>query len=117
MKLRPAATLLSTFLAARRPRASIAQTPQQPGSCQQNLKPVGSEFSDQPRPSQIDGLLIHIGTAAVWPGVGHGESARGIELERELAKVQARAERAEFPVDMQKMAEQLGREIPEKETK
>lgn len=41
-----------------------------------------------------------------------------IELERELAKAKARAERAEFLVDMQKkMAQLLGREISEEETK
>lgn len=41
-----------------------------------------------------------------------------IELERELAKAQARAERAEFLVEMQKkMAQLLGREISEEETK
>ena len=41
-----------------------------------------------------------------------------LELERELAKAQARAERAEFLVDMQKkMAQLLGREISEEETR
>jgi transposase-like protein len=41
-----------------------------------------------------------------------------IELECELAKARARAERAEFLVDMQKkMAQLLGREISEEETK
>ena len=41
---------------------------------------------------------------------------RIVELERELAKTKARAERAEFLVDMQKkMAQLLGREISEEE--
>jgi transposase len=41
-----------------------------------------------------------------------------LELERELAKARARAERAEFLVDMQKkMAQLLGHEISEEETK
>lgn len=39
-----------------------------------------------------------------------------IELEHELTKVKARAERAEFLVDMQKKMAQLLRELPEETT-
>ena len=39
------------------------------------------------------------------------------ELERELAKAKARAERAEFLVDMQKKMAQLLADEPEEETK
>jgi transposase-like protein len=39
------------------------------------------------------------------------------ELQRELAKTKARAERAEFLVDMQKKMAQLLSELPEEETK
>ena len=40
-----------------------------------------------------------------------------VELERELAKTKARAERAEFLVDMQKKMAQLLGQLPEEQTK